>query len=75
MKCDINNNIKFIVANGAEKSFVTQYVVAVDGYLIPTKNNTTSLEAFDLLFKIYFIFQIDYDADLRMFFKFIQHFM
>jgi hypothetical protein len=63
----------FIVAIGTEKSFVTQYMVAVDGYLIPTK--TTFLEAFDILFKTHFIFNLDYDADLRMLFKFIQHYL
>jgi hypothetical protein len=65
----------YIIAVGPKKSAVQQYLIGVDGYVIPLHQNATILDAFDLLFKIYHIFNIKYGGDLKDFFNYVQHYL
>lgn len=69
------NKSPYILGVGTSKSSIDQYLVVVDGQLIPLPGNKTFLNAIDFVFKLHFIFNIEYDHNLRLFWKFIQNYI
>jgi hypothetical protein len=65
----------YIIAIGPKKPAVQQYLIAVDGYVIPLIPGKGILDAFDLLIQVYHIFNIDYGGDYKDFFNYVQHFL
>jgi hypothetical protein len=63
------------VALGLGKAVVEQYLIAVDGFVIPLPKDTTILQAFDVLFKIYFVLNISFNSNLRLLFQFVAKYM
>ena len=50
---------------------MSAFYIAMDKKLIPCQGNT-SLAAFDELFKVHFVFSLNYDESLRSMYTFIQ---
>lgn len=64
----------YIIARGPSKSAISQYMLVLDSHIINLPVKTFS-EAFDILFKSYFTFNIKYDSDLKVFWHFFQNFI
>ncbi|CAG5093142.1 Protein of unknown function [Cotesia congregata] len=62
-----------LVAVGVDKSNINSYFIAVDGKLL-FLDEVTSAEAFDALFKSYFVLNIVFEKTLTVFFNFIQNY-
>ncbi|KAL1246632.1 hypothetical protein QQF64_034481, partial [Cirrhinus molitorella] len=59
------------LAMGPQKNSVHQYFIVLDQHVIPCKS-TSSLGAFDKLFKAHFVFGISYNIMLHNMYTFIQ---
>ncbi|KAK7886359.1 hypothetical protein WMY93_025980 [Mugilogobius chulae] len=68
---DDKNSQPHIIAVGQTKSQINTFYVAVDKKPIPCQS-TSSLGAFDELFKAHFVFNTSYDPSLVQFYNFIQ---
>ncbi|KAK7929678.1 hypothetical protein WMY93_006073 [Mugilogobius chulae] len=68
---DDKNSQPYIIAVGQTKSQINTFYVAVDKKPIPCQS-TSSLGAFDELFKAHFVFNTSYDPSLVQFYNFIQ---
>lgn len=69
------SELPILIAVGPVKKTILQYFLKIDGQLLPTKNNCTSIEAFDYLYKAHTVFDCSYDWELRTFYDFIQYFI
>lgn len=61
----------FILAVGRTRNEIDTYYVAVDKRLIPC-HHTSSLSAFDELFKCHYVFNLSYDESLVHLYTFVQ---
>lgn len=61
-----------MIAQGSNKSAITQYNLVIDGKSIPCDYLCSVLKAFDSLFLSHFVFNIAYDENLIHFYEFIQ---
>lgn len=61
----------FLVAIGSKKAAVHDYKIVFDNNFLDT-GRSSILEAFDLLFKVHFVFKMKYDIGLETFYTFIQ---
>ncbi|XP_035992600.1 uncharacterized protein LOC118563078 [Fundulus heteroclitus] len=61
----------FILAVGRTRNKIDTYYVAVDKQLIPC-HHTSSLSAFDELFKCHYVFNLSYDESLVHLYTFVQ---
>jgi hypothetical protein len=61
----------YLLASGTTKRAISAFYIAMDKKLIPCQGNT-SLAAFDELFKVHFVFSLNYDESLRSMYTFIQ---
>lgn len=72
---DYENNAPYVVALGSSKNKIDQYFVVLDRNLIPLSPETTILDAVDIVYQLHFIFNIQYDLNLCLFWKFIQYYI
>jgi hypothetical protein len=63
----------YVLGIGMTADKITRYFVVLDGKKIPTDN--TPLDAFDVFFKTYQVFNIDYQPSLKNYFNFFAHFV
>lgn len=61
----------FIIAVGRARNKIDTYYIAVDKQLIPCRD-TSSLGAFDELFKCHYVFNLSYDESLVQLYTFLQ---
>ncbi|KAG1937628.1 hypothetical protein F2P79_018087 [Pimephales promelas] len=61
----------FLLGSGRIKGRIDHFYVAVDKRLIPC-SGTSSLSAFDELFKVHYVFNLSYEESLVNFFTFLQ---
>ncbi|XP_031134996.1 uncharacterized protein LOC116035812 [Sander lucioperca] len=61
----------YLLASGTHKQAISTYYVVMDKKLIPCLG-TTSLAAFDELFKVHFVFSVSYDNALSNMYTFLQ---
>ena len=61
----------FLLAIGDSKARITSYLIIVDHKAIPCSARTVEA-AVDLLFKIHFVFGLEYCMSLRQFWTFVQ---
>lgn len=59
-----------IIAVGANKQAISQYYIVLDGRLLCVPFNFSFVQTFDLLFKIFYIFNIDFDVCLQTFYNY-----
>ncbi|XP_055714951.1 uncharacterized protein LOC129809165 [Phlebotomus papatasi] len=62
-----------IIAQGGTRSDVRRFFVSVDGTLIVTNN--TFIDAFDIFFKLHFVFEIKYEDTLRNFLTYLEYYV
>ncbi|XP_055712441.1 uncharacterized protein LOC129807292 [Phlebotomus papatasi] len=62
-----------IIAQGNTRSDIRKFYVSLDESLIVT--NDTFLDALDIMFKMHFVFDLEYEASLRNFFRYIQNYV
>ncbi|XP_031329497.1 uncharacterized protein LOC116181646 isoform X2 [Photinus pyralis] len=67
-------NQPFLIASGSSEKAVDYYTISVDNKVLAVESITNSGQAFDLLFKSFFVFNLTYDPTLEIFYKFIQVF-
>lgn len=48
------------------------FYVIVDGYPLQRYNKSDIISAFDLLFKVYYVLNLEYPINLKIFFNFIE---
>lgn len=65
----------FLIAVGPNKSAISQYFLSIDGRLINIPLEFSFIEAFDLMFKAFYIFNLQFDYDLENFYKFLSIFV
>lgn len=65
----------FIIGIGDTKNKIHQFMIVLDGNLIPLSTKCNILDAIDYVFKLHFIFEIKYDHNLRLFWVFIQKYI
>ncbi|XP_031342633.1 uncharacterized protein LOC116176312 isoform X2 [Photinus pyralis] len=63
----------YLIAIGSNKAAIHDFKVVVDNKFLET-GQSSILQAFDFLFKTYFVFKIKFDVGLETFFTFIQDF-
>ncbi|KAK0136752.1 hypothetical protein N1851_027064 [Merluccius polli] len=61
----------YLLACGTTKRAISAFYIVMDKKLIPCQGNT-SLAAFDELFKVHFVFSLNYDESLRSMYTFLQ---
>lgn len=61
----------YLLASGTSKQAISTFYVVMDKKLIPCQG-TTSLAAFDELFKVHFVFSVSYDEALCSLYTFLQ---
>lgn len=61
----------YLLASGTHKWAISNYYIVIDKMLIPC-HGTTSLAAFDELFKAHFVFSVSYDDALSHMYTFLQ---
>ncbi|GAA6232819.1 uncharacterized protein LOC115361442 [Lates japonicus] len=61
----------YLLASGTGKQAISTYYIVMDKRLIPCQG-TTSLAAFDELFKLHFVFSVSYDDALNNMYTFLQ---
>ncbi len=61
----------YLLASGTSRRAISSYYIVMDKKLILCQG-TTSLSAFDELFKVHFVFSLNYDEALRSMYNFIQ---
>lgn len=61
----------YLLASGTCKQAISTYYIVIDKKLIPCQE-TTSLAAFDELFKAHFVFSVSYDDALSNMYTFLQ---
>ncbi|XP_037025004.1 uncharacterized protein LOC119066561 [Bradysia coprophila] len=64
----------FIVACGPNRSSIHKYFVVVDGCVIDVPAEWNFVDVFDLFFKVHFVFNVDYNNNLRTFLRFFEKF-
>ncbi|KAG4068859.1 hypothetical protein HA402_005007 [Bradysia odoriphaga] len=64
----------FIVACGPNRSSIQKYFVVVDGCVIDVPAEWNFIDVFDLFFKVHFVFNVDYNNNLRTFLRFFEKF-
>lgn len=65
------SNQPFILATGTCKRDISSYYLVIDDKIIATHKDNIAT-AFDLLFKCHFVFDVQYNDNLKYFFQFIQ---
>ncbi|XP_030750194.1 uncharacterized protein LOC115877984 isoform X2 [Sitophilus oryzae] len=63
----------FLVAIGSKRAAIHDFKIVFDNRFLDTGKNNI-LDAFDLLFKVHFVFKVKFDTGLETFFTFIQDF-
>ncbi|XP_062279157.1 uncharacterized protein LOC133983958 [Scomber scombrus] len=71
LECQEATRQPYLLAAGTRKQSINTYYVVIDKKLIPCQG-TTSLTAFDELFKVHFVFSVDYDDALSNMYSFLQ---
>lgn len=61
----------YLLASGTTKQAISNFYVVMDKKLIPCQGRT-SLAAFDELFKVHFVFSVNYDESLSSMYTFLQ---
>lgn len=69
------SDLPVIVAVGPVKKTILQYFLKIDGQLLPMKENCSSIEAFDNLYKAHTVFNCSYDWELKTFYDFLRYFI
>lgn len=72
---ELLNQQPYLIAVGPNKSAISEFFVVVDKQLICLSPNIDFLHAFDLLFKTFYIFNIEFDLNLENFFGFIANYI
>lgn len=67
---EVASESPFLIARGANKLALSQFMVVVDNKIIPLSAQFGMKEAFDVLFKVFFIFNIEFSSSLHNFFVF-----
>ncbi|XP_011686422.1 PREDICTED: uncharacterized protein LOC105449120 [Wasmannia auropunctata] len=62
----------FLLAIGSNQQAISNFYVVIDGKLLPCPPNTSSIIAFDTLFKAHYVFGCKYEESLEIFWKFVQ---
>ncbi|XP_063903501.1 uncharacterized protein LOC135129212 [Zophobas morio] len=62
----------FILAIGTSKAAISKYYVVFDEHIIPSPEQNV-ITAFDLCFKVHFVFNLDFEKSLEYFYKFVQN--
>lgn len=58
---------------GSSKSVISQYHISIDYHCISLKVKNI-IEAIDSLFKAHYVFNVEFDLELKNFWIFIQHY-
>ncbi|XP_074040875.1 uncharacterized protein isoform X3 [Leptinotarsa decemlineata] len=66
-----SNNQPYIIAKGKSKLLLEEFLIALDGKLLPDVF-TTFEDSVNYLMKVHFVFQVKYDSSLENLYKFIQ---
>lgn len=69
------SELPILIAIGPVKKTVLQYFLKFGGQLFPLKENSTSVEAFDCLYKFHSVFNCSYDWELKTFYDFLKYFI
>ena len=64
-----------IIAVGQTESLVSQYFITIDGKKINVPANYTFAQVFDLYFKSFYVFNIQFDVSLANFMRFFANFV
>lgn len=64
-----------LIAVGPVKKTILQFYLKVGGQLLPLKENCSSIEAFDCLYKAHSVFNCTFDWELKTFFDFLSYFI
>lgn len=64
----------FIVATGRSRASIEQYSIVVDGCVIDVPREWNFVDVFDLFFKVHFVFDVQYNSNLRTFLRFFEKF-
>lgn len=67
-------NQPFLIATGECKSNIQSITICVDNKILAQEPVQNICQAFDILFKTLFVFNLKYDTNLETFFKFVQVF-
>lgn len=54
---------------------IKSFFVQGDGWFLKAHNDNSSVTAFDLLFKIYFVLNVSYPIGLQNFYNFVEHYL
>lgn len=69
------SEVPVLVAVGPVKKTILQYFLKFGGQLLPMKENCTSIEAFDCLYKAHTVFNCPFDWELKTFYDFLRYFI
>lgn len=61
-----------IIGVGLSKSSIDNYYIQLDGHLIPNPSSLSFLKVVDAVFQLHFIFNIEFEINLKHFWLFIQ---
>lgn len=67
-------NQPFLIATGDTRQHINQYFICIDNKILAEENIKHVCQAFDILFKSFFVFNVNYDSALECFFNFVQVF-
>ncbi|XP_055377160.1 uncharacterized protein LOC129609252 [Condylostylus longicornis] len=69
------NKQPVIIVTGTSKKDITKYFISVDKKLLSIPNGFDFIKVFDIYFKMFYVFNIEYDNDLRIFMLFFQKYI
>lgn len=62
------------MASGPSRASIQKYFIVVDGCVIGIPSEWNFADVFDLFFKVHFVFNVDYNNNLRTFLRFFEKF-
>lgn len=62
------------MASGPNRATIEKYFIVVDGCVIDVPREWKFVDVFDLFFKIHFVFNVEYNHNLRIFLRFFEKF-
>lgn len=62
------------MATGFNRATIEKYFIVVDGCVIDIPRGWNFVDVFDLFFKVHFVFDVQYNSNLRTFLRFFERF-
>lgn len=70
-KFGVESTAPFLIATGPNRLAISQFYIVIDGKIIPLPVNFNFVKSFDILFKTFYVLNIEFSNSLKNLFNFL----